>query len=162
MKVNLWKKAKPISNYDKMQDFLNVIKKLALENKNKEINSDLVYSLLINYGLDNSDRISLKDKFADFYDYFSHTPNLRVYEKADSAFIWFTNGKLTGNEVKLYAPFAKDKIVDAGKQIFTFLASNNITHQSKIATFERNDDLVIRVNTLEDAQKICDFIHVNY
>ena len=161
MKVNIWKKTKPITNYDKMQDFLNVIKKLALENKNREINSDLVYSLLINYGLDNTERVSLKDKFVDFYDFFAHTPNLRVYEKTDSAFLCFTNGKLNGNEVKLYAPFAKDKIAEAGRQIFTFLANNNITHQSEIATFERNDDLVIRVNTLEDAQKICDFIHSN-
>ena len=161
MKVNIWKKSKPITNYDKMQDFLDVIKKLALENKNRDINSDLVYSLLINYGLDNTERVSLKDKFVDFYEFFANTPNLRVYERANSAFIWFTNGKLNGNEVKLYAPFAKDKIVEAGRQIFTFLASNNITHQSKIATFERNDDLVIRVNTLEDAKKICDFIHSN-
>ena len=161
MKVNLWKKTKPITNYDKMQDFLNVIKKLALENKNREINSDLVYSLLINYGLDNTERVSLKDKFVDFYDYFAHTPNLRVYERANFDFLMFANGKLNGNEVKLYVPFARDKIVEAGKQIFTFLASNNITHQSKIATFERNDDLVIRVNTLEDAQRICDFVHSN-
>lgn len=159
--MNIWKKTKPITNYDKMQEFLNVIKKLALENKSREINSDLIYSLLINYGLDNTERVSLKDKFVDFYDFFAHTPNLRVYERPDYAFIWFSNGKLNGNEVKLYAPFAQDKIAEAGRQIFTFLANNNITHQSNIASFERNDDLVIRVNTLEDAQKICDFIHSN-
>ena len=123
MKVNLWKKTKPITNYDKMQDFLNVIKKLALENKNREINSDLVYSLLINYGLDNTERVSLKDKFVDFYDYFAHTPNIRVYERANFDFLMFANGKLNGNEVKLYVPFARDKIVEAGKQIFTFLIS---------------------------------------
>lgn len=159
--MNIWKKTKPITNYERMQDFLNVIKKLALENKNKEINRDLVRSLLINYGLDITERVSLKDKFVDFYDFFAHTPNLRVYERDNFPFLLFANGKLNGNEIKLYAPFAQDKIAEAGRQIFTFLANNNITHQSKIATFERNDDLVIRVNTLEDAQKVCDFIHSN-
>ena len=114
MKVNFWKKTKPITNYDKMQDFLDVIKKLALENKNREITSNLVYSLLIHYGLD-TERISLKDLFADFYAYFANTPNLKVYERQNFNFLVFSNGELNGNEVKLHTPFPKDKILAAGK-----------------------------------------------
>lgn len=149
-----------MSNYELMENFLNEVKQLVLDNKTRNINPKVIYSLLIRYNIPNlQDPFEkITDKFPILYQYFQNKPNIRLYEIKNFNFLNFKNGKVSGNEIKLYLPYDKNHIVVAAQKIFDFMAYNNIEHLSKIAHYIRNDDFVIRVNTLEDANQIIKFI----
>ncbi len=149
-----------MNNYELMQNFLNNIKELAIDNPDTYIDEDIVYSCLIRYNIPNSKKPfeNITHKFYLLYEYFKNNKNINLCEYPNFYFLVFQNGRLSGNEIKLYAPYDSKHIVEAAKKIFSFMAKNNITHQSKIAYIIRNDDLVIRVNTLEDAEKVIAFI----
>ena len=149
-----------MNNYELMQYFLNFIKQFAIENPDKNINKNMIYYCLMTYNIPppQNPTENITDKFPLLYDYFKNIHNIHLYEVPNFNFLIFKNKNLNGNEIKLYAPYDSKHIIEAAKKIFGFMAYNNIAHQSKIAYMIRNDDLVIRVNTLSDAEKIINFI----
>ncbi len=152
-----------MSNYELMESFLEVIKEFALENPDKEITKNFIYSNLMEFNVKNNQGKCqyIKEIFESFKDRYKNIPNIDVFEVSDRPFLWFKNGKMSGNEIKLYIPLDKDHIDIGAKMIFDFIVNANIEHQSKIAEIIRNDNLVIRVNSLEDAYKIIEFVSNN-
>ena len=63
--------------------------------------------------------------------------------------------------IKIYIPIDSEHIEKSGKMIFEFLARENIVHLSKIGKCVRFDDIVIRTNNSESANKIIDFVNNN-
>ena len=61
----------------------------------------------------------------------------------------------------MYVPLDQAHLQKGADYIFDFISKNGIEHQSKIARMIRNDDIVIRVNTKEDAEKVMEYIHSN-
>lgn len=68
------------------------------------------------------------------------------------------------NSIKMYISVDENSIEYVADQIFEFMRQNNIVTQSKISKKMRNDALVLRVATIEDAKKISDFVNnkLNY
>jgi len=63
------------------------------------------------------------------------------------------------NSVKLYIPFSLDNLFNVSSSLFDFMAKENIVMQCKISKFMRNDALVCRVRTKEDALKVSEFVN---
>ena len=146
------------------QQFLNVIKNLAISNPDREINEKTVYSVLI--GFNASKNQGIYDKvdynFPYWMDRYKNNPNIHVTDKHfNGKFLVFENGKITGNEIKLYVPLDKEHLQKGADYIFDFISNSKIEHCSKIAIIMRNDNVVIRVNTKEDADTIMQYIHTN-
>ena len=149
-----------MNNYELMENFLKTVKQFALDNPNKNLSPKFIYSLLIRYNIPElKERFDMiTDKYPILYEHFKNNPNISLYEINNWNFLNFKNGKIKGNEIKLYIPYNSDHIVIAAEKIFDFIAARNIEHLSKISHYIRNDDFVIRVNTIEDANKIINFI----
>lgn len=148
-------------NYAYMQEFLDMIKEFAISNPANEITYNFVYSNLIGFRTNN-----FRDRIDDNFDYWKHryyeNKNISVFETDRlKGFCFFANGDMKGNEVKLYIPLKSNYVKEGANQLFDFLSSTNIEHQSKIATIVRNDNVVVRVNNLEDAKTIIDYVTSN-
>lgn len=60
--------------------------------------------------------------------------------------------------IKMYIPIDSQHINIAAKKIFEYMESQGMEHQSKIGSKLRFDDIVIRVDSIENARKIENFI----
>lgn len=150
-------------NYEFMQYFLDVIKEYATSNPDKDISRKFVYSNLIRFNIRN-DQMKGKD-ISDMHPYwlsrYKDNQRIDVKDKVQGKFLWFFNGKVHGNELKMYIPMDYAHIKEGASQLFDFISSINIEHQSKIASIIRNDDVVVRINKMEDANRILEFINNN-
>ena len=153
-----------MSNYELQQYFLNIIKEFAIKNPDKEITSDFIYSYLMGFNIRN-DQHPYQDvsyNFNTWINRYRSNPNIKVFHLEERRhFLWFTNGNIKGNEIKLYIPMDLSHLYDGANMLFDFLSSITLEHQSKIADMIRNDNVVIRVNSLEDAQTIIEFVNSN-
>lgn len=152
------------NNYHRMQEFLDMMREFAISNPNRVITSDFVYSNLIRFGINStqSPSESIKENFDYWKTRYRFNKNINVFETDIlKNFCFFANGEIKGNEVKLYIPLDKNHIKNGANQLFDFIASTGIEHQSKIATIIRNDNVVVRVNSLEDAQTIIQYVNSN-
>ena len=152
-----------MSNYDLIQYFINMIGEFAISNPYKEIDKNFIYSQLMGFNIKNEQLpyYSISHEFENWKARYNNNPNINAFEVDKRSFLWFANGKIKGNEVKLYIPMDYNHIKEGANQLFDFIASTGIEHQSKIANKIRNDNLVVRVNSLEDAEKIIDFVKNN-
>ena len=153
-----------MNNYELQQQFLDLVKKLALENPDKEINSKVVYSLLIRFNVPESERIDedIKSNFSYWMDRYKNNRNIEVTDAYfNGRFLVFKNGHIDGNEIKLYVPLDKEHLKQGADYIFDFISSSGIYHQSKVADIMRNDNVVIRVNSIQDANMVMQYIDNN-
>lgn len=153
-----------MSNYELMQVFLDIVKELSISNPVNKITENTIYSILMGFNI-RSEQYPYQD-VTDIWDsiikYYDNNQNIKVYipEKMQK-FLVLSNGSLKGNEIKLYVPLDKRHLEKGSKEIFNFISGKNIAHQSKIAGKVRNDNIVIRVNTLDDAKEIINFVNSN-
>ncbi len=143
------------------------IKKMALI---AQYNPDLIMNAFDVYA--NLTRIDINDKevkanekfFNSWIEYFNNVPDIDVFvNQSFSYFCQFVNNpERTYNcNIKMYIPLDKEHIERGAISIFSFMAQQGITHQSKIGKDIRNDDIVIRVERLEDAFKIQSYVDSN-
>ncbi|MGE5474366.1 MAG: hypothetical protein ACM3UU_09115 [Ignavibacteriales bacterium] len=64
-------------------------------------------------------------------------------------------------KIKIYIPTAPSSVGNSAKQIWDFVIKNRINTNFKMTHYDRPDNLIFRVDSLEDAQKICDFCQQN-
>lgn len=153
-----------MSNYELMNYFINYLKEIVVSNPDLPLDSNFVYSNLMVFNVENKRKPleSTRHLFDTFKNDFSYDNNIKVYtSECMQHFLFFEHGKLKGNEVKLYIPLDIEHLKYGAEDIFKFISSTGIAHQSKIADVIRNDDLVIRVNNLEDADKIIRYVTSN-
>lgn len=152
-----------MSNYDLQQYFLNWIKEFALYNPDREINRNFVYSLLERFNMKNDQfpGMDIGYNFEYWQNRYKNNSNIDVFVYQDRPFLWFQNGTINGNEIKLYVPLDSNHIKEGANLLFDFISSKNIIHQSKIAKVIRTDNVVIRVTTLEDADTILKYVTNN-
>lgn len=153
-----------MNNRELQQKFLDEIKQFVVSNPNSDaINTKFIYSRLMFFGvtLEQGTNMSLKQFNYEWQKIYEQNNNINVFRSGNRNFIYFSNGNLKGNEIKMYIPLDYGHIKEGAKQLFDFISSSNITHQSKISDILRNDNLVVRVNSLEDAEKIVNFINNN-
>lgn len=129
----------------------------------EKINTDSVYSNLVYYGIDKK-RDDISFNFRNWEDYYQGKRNIFCFNPPDKRyFCYFVNDNKGMDEVenfiKLYVCLDKEHIYNGAIRVFDFLSRENITHQSKIGSHVRMDDLVIRVDGKENAEKIINFIN---
>ena len=151
------------NNYSLQQSFLDMIKEFSISNPNKQIDEHFIYSMLmgVNISPEQLPYYNIENKFKNWESRYMFNDEIHTFKAKGRPFLWFANGEINGNEIKLYIPIDYNHIEEGANQLFDFMAANNIEHQSKIASIIRNDNLVVRVNTKEDAQKIVNFVNSN-
>ncbi len=149
------------TNYESMAEFIQQIQKLALNNPNRNVDANFIYSMLIDFKITNEQGKwqNIEHFFSPLEASFENNPQINVFRTPKNRhFLYFTHGKLNGNEIKMYVPLKKEAISYGVKQIFDFIAQSGISHQSKLADTIRNDNVVIRVNSLEEAERVAYFL----
>lgn len=143
-----------MNDNNKINEFLNLINEIA---KNGiEIDSNLVYSNLINF---NNKKESISHYFEAFKIYFENIKNID-FSISNSFFnIYSPNLKsLHFFDNKIYIPQKRTHIFNSVRDIFKFLAQNNIKHSSVVTSSIREDDIVISVSDFLDIEKIKKFV----
>ena len=129
----------------------------------EKIDSNVVYSNLVYYGIDKK-RDDISFNFKSWEDYYYRKRNMFCFNPPDKRyFCYFLNDNKgmdkVENFIKLYISLDKEHIYKGAIKIFDFLSRENITHESKIGSHVRIDDLVIRVDGIENAEKVINFIN---
>ncbi len=152
-----------MTNYELIQSFLDMLKEYAISNPNQEISQKFVYSNLMGFNVkqEHMPYCKIDEHFTGWESRYMYDNRINTFKIPKRAFLWFTNGKIYGNEIKLYIPLDYNHIKEGANQLFDFIASTGIEHESKISDKIRNDDLVVRVNNLKDAETIIDYINSN-
>lgn len=164
-------------NNNKYKEINNILKDLYVSGKKENIiyNMDMVYHYLIKRNIPKANEDKLlsyyryfgefgderDDMFVRWMKYFESVENINVFCSPHwRYFCQFVNCKVdTSDCIKMYIPVDYDHIEKAAEKIFDFLAKNKIDHVSKIGSEIRFDDIVIRLNSKEDAKKLQKFIN---
>ena len=144
-----------MNNYALMSKFLELIKSFALENPDKEITYNFIYSELISFNVGPDAHQKVADLCNEIYSNLQKIQNPKLNLVWDNKyFVKCFYGKTNGNEIKLYIPVDKEHLVDSTTKLFSYMIEADIPNASKVATTIRNDNIVVRVNTIEDAEKV--------
>lgn len=150
-----------ISEIDK---FFYYLKKLYYNNPNLEINSKTIYYKLMTYGYtdDEIKNNDIESYFPIWINRFLTSQHLRVFHcNEQKYFLQFHNINIGYDSkcVKLYLSYPKDKIYDCVNKIFDYIDRNNFNTISKVANVIRADDVVLRMNNIDDAISVINFIN---
>lgn len=152
-----------MNNVYRIDEFLKLI--AAGCNDKHAITSDMVYANLIYLGIDEK-KVDISNNFSKWRSYFRNIKNIDVFvDPFWSYFCQFINSNYGRNrvkcDVKLYIPVGEKQIQKSAEYLFEYLANENIPHVSKIGKHVRFDDIVIRTNSKENANKIIEFVNKN-
>lgn len=129
------------------------------------IDENTVYNNLIYLGISGVD-IDISSNFDGWINRFRNNHYINVFvDPNKNYFCHFIssgyNMDIHCKEIKLYIPIDREHIYDGANQLFDFLIGEKIQHMSKIGKHIRFDDIVVRVNNQEDADKIINFANNN-
>lgn len=150
-------------NKENANEFLQTMAKSFNYYKQYEITNKIIYNNLIFYGIENPQE-SISSNFEGWVNKFKDNPNINTFVSEKwKYFCQFRNDNFTreSNLIKIYIPLDKEHIYEGANQLFDFISKENITHASKIGSQIRFDDIVIRVNSVESANKIQQFVDNN-
>ena len=141
---------------ESMNSFLELITEIS---KNDiEVDSNLVYSNLVTFNIKNED-ISLY--IETIIRTFEKIRNINIKKDKNGFKITSFNFKNTENDIKIYIPLDKEHIYRGLSELINFLSQNNIIHSTKVLNKIRNDNIVVTVDGLFDAEKIRKYIDSN-
>lgn len=141
-------------NYD-IDLFLNFIAEIS---KNEiVIDENIVYSNLITFNLTTQDISHYLDLIINDTNKINSIKIIKYnnYIKLESY-----KFKCTKNDIKLYIPLNKDYIYNV-VDLIKFLKENNIIFSIKILNSIRNDNVVLTLNNLLDAEKVRKYVNSN-
>ena len=128
--------------------------------KEKKVNTGTIYNELCKYDCD--DPFSIIPEADYWIEYFKDKEGIDVYRSPlQIGFVQFGNkGKDDNTEyIKLYIHLEHDFISSSVIKIFEFTAENDINQSSKVSDIIRSDDIVLRIKTPQEAEKIINFIN---
>ena len=159
-----------MNRLDEIERFLEKFKELYKANPDFPILEDTFYSALATYGLTSEE---IRDKnissqnpevlkmFKLWEASFKNSPNLDVYHTdRQPRFLQFRNCNVS-ECYKLYLSFPQNRMYSAVKDIFEYIANNNIQNTSKVADSLRSDAVVLRIVNKSDAIKVINYINNN-
>lgn len=147
-----------------LQLFLDMLVELVSANPDLIITDRLVYSQLISYHLGNGviPFENIEKYFRNWITEFKNNPLIDVYRDKNNPFICrFSSKREFKNIIKIYVPLDAFHIKDGVIDIFSYLVKENIIHDSKVYSTIRNDNIIIKVSTIDDANKIIKYIKSN-
>ena len=134
--------------------------------KNPTITSEEIYSMLIRNGILDKKYFDIEypinENFKDWKKHYKRSKTQAYTLKNNDYFCYFEKGEVDVRKaIKLYIPMNARGINEGVKELFDYMENNNIAHKSKVGSFVRNDDVVVRVDSLADVLKIIDFVARN-
>lgn len=138
------------------------LKQISLLSQNYHIDSNQIYLQLINQGISNEEREKdISSLFPKIEKENNKKGKLFVFNQGYWCQLYGANSSyiLDMNPIKLYISLKSNNIDKSVKKIFDFIKKNKMPNVSKLAKNLRVDNLVIRVETTEDARKIIDFVN---
>lgn len=153
--------------------FIKYLAQIYIQNPDIPISKDTIYHELYSFNVHNGKQeklkntslinvqIALSDKYKDDERTVKYTSrggcfwiiegrnNLRDYEFYDKLF----------KAIKLYISVDSKDIHRIAQELFDFALDEKILYQAKVAKVMRNDALVMRVSSKEEAIKVCDFVN---
>lgn len=150
----------------KIDELLQYLADLQRQNPNHIFTEREVYYHLVRQDVPAEERSYPVNRFFDdFVQNFKDYENLNVFVDPNwNYFCQFISQKpnevmaYNPNHIKLYIPLDARHIYRGVDQIFNFLSENDISHVSKVGSAIRNDDIVIRLEKPEDAQKLIHYV----
>lgn len=148
---------------DERKEFINYLKTLILSNPNKKMDYRVIYSLLVSYNLPMNASLydDLRGMFPSIIASFKQVGDPRTTYKQTNDYLLIQNGRLNNNEVKVYIPTSKETLERTLMIIAKSLQQLNINYEVRVTSNMRNDNVVIKVNSLEDAQMLENVITLN-
>lgn len=147
-----------------VQKFLDMVIELVHSNPSLHITDRFIYAQLVSFRLGNNviPFQNVEKYFRNWISNFQGHPVIEVYRDKKNPYIChFSSKREADSNIKLYIPFKENYIKDAVIELFSFLTKENIVHDSKVLSSVRNDNVVVKVSTIEDANRIVKFIKGN-
>ena len=160
-----------MSKIEERELFFEHIKKIYMQNPDFEVTPDTIYNELSLFNVQNGKKMRIsndnliniqaqlsndfrkKDKIKCFSNgYFFAIENRGSYD--DKTFYDKMN-----TSIKLYITCDIKNLYNVTSLVFNYMIDENIITQSKIAKEMRNDVLVVRVSTMEEAEKVSKFVN---
>ncbi len=162
-----------MDRFKEIEQLLFYFRDLYSQNPTEPIDWYTIYSTLCTYGLSkdssydssNQDSRFITNLWQEWIYFFQNNPGINVehFASQEKFLQFYQKGK--GEDLcdcyKLYLSFPKDKMEAAVKDIFSFIASNNMVNGSKVANRTRSDSIVLRIVHMEDAIKVINYINSN-
>lgn len=151
----------------KIDEFLKFFRDIAIQNPDHHFVQEEIYYHLTGFGLPSTENHKpIKYYFDNWTHYFENDAKLSVFVDPHwSYFCQFisADGKARASKdhLKVYIPLDSNHIEKGAKEIFEFLSKNGISHESKIGSQIRFDDIVIRLINPSDVSKLISFINDN-
>lgn len=156
--------------------FLRKLAKIYAQNPDLPITKDTIYRKLSSFNVYNDNdeqlaRISLLNVQLSLNEKYKNDERVKTFTFGKGYFWVIENrGGLSEedyhnkmvNAIKLYIPVGSTDINYIADSLFEFMIKEGIINQSKIAKEFRNDALVVRVSTKEEAKKVIDFYHEKF
>ena len=142
------------------QKFLDMMLELVRANPSLKITDRLLYAQLISFRLGNASIPfeNVEKYFRNWITTFKPNPLIDVYRDHTNPFVChFVSKKDLPTDKgtsKIYGPMDATHIKDGVLELFEFLSLENIAHISKVLSSVRNDNVIIRVSSIEDVNKI--------
>lgn len=149
-----------------MNEFLERIKLIAKYNPSllNDDFCDIVYTELIGFNLGHN-----QEKFKNVSNMFNkwinrNNVNERLRTFIDKRFPYFCQFVNRGakpinkDAIKLYIPLDEEHLYEGVNRLFTFITNMGIEHNSKVGSEIRNDNVVIRVSNIKDAETIINYV----
>ena len=151
--------------------FFEHIKKIYMQNPNFEVTPDTIYYELSLFNVQDGKQMRISnDNLINIQAQLSN--DFRKKDKIK----WFSNGYFFAIEnrgsyddktfydkmntsIKLYIACDIKNLYNVTSLVFNCMIDENIITQSKIAKEMRNDVLVVRVSTMEEAEKVSEFVN---
>lgn len=147
-----------------VQNFLDMIIELVRSNPSLKITNRFLYAQLIsfNLGVGVIPFENVEKFFRDWITKFQNHPTIDVYRDKKNPYVCrFLSRREANMTLKLYIPFKATYIKDCVLELFDFLTRENITHDSKVLSSVRNDNVIVKVTCIEDANKIIKYVKNN-
>lgn len=134
--------------------FLDYFKILAISNPDKEITEEMIRIEMVNYGMEESGALNL----IDIRNFIKEKPECELNET--EAFIQYCHNKpfIKKNCIKLYFPFQKSHFCNSVLALTRYVEEKEMDYALLISKEMRNDNCVLRVNTMREAEEIIEFV----
>ena len=152
-----------MSRVSEINDFLKYVYNYCKKN-NAVVTEGIIYDALANYGFNpNELNIQTDSLFPMWIDRFKDKPNIECYHSdRQPHFLQFANGRtLESKHIKLYFSLSPNAYYEGVNMIFDFIEKNNMKTGSKVADTIRSDEIVLRMESTDDAEKLIQFINNN-
>ena len=145
----------------KIDKFLAFVEQIYRQNskENSRFSAKAIYSLLVN----NEHKEDFSKHFPDWLKRFEKVENIKViHDDKFPYYCYFRNEPyVTDRYIKLFIPLKAEFIYEGVNILFEFLANNNIPHTSQVASNDRNDNIVVRLYSMKDAEYVASFVNNN-